>query len=80
MHEMDETFFQSGFSDEDIIALLKLIRSQTDERILEIISEKDDAVVRTGILAGPLAGAGKEFECLRTENGWQITSENEWIS
>lgn len=63
-----------------MVALLKLVRAQTDEKILSIVSEKDDAVVTTGILAAPLAGAGMHYDCERTKEGWRIKLESEWIS
>lgn len=81
MHdENDFGFYQGGLSDEDIAALLKLVRAQTDEKILSIVSEKDDAVVTTGILAAPLAGAGMHYDCERTKEGWKIKQASDWIS
>lgn len=70
----------SGLSDEDICELLKLIRTQTDEKILEIRSKKQDAEVTTGFLADGEAGEGQTFDCIRTEQGWKIKTATMWIA
>jgi hypothetical protein len=70
----------AGLSDDDILQLLKLIRPQTDEKILSIQSEGENATVRTGIQDDPLAGAGHEFACVRVEQGWKIDSSSQWVS
>ena len=62
--EFDPLEFQplaSGLSDEDIGELLKLIRTKTDEKILEICSKREDAEVTTGFLADGEAGEGQTF-------------------
>ena len=69
-----------GLSDEDVIALLKLIRAETDQKIVMIQSVGKDAEVQTGFLANGLAGEGQMFKCVRTDAGWRITETSEWIA
>ena len=81
--EFDPLEFQplaSGLSDEDIGELLKLIRTKTDEKILEICSKREDAEVTTGFLADGEAGEGQTFDCIRTPQGWKIKTEMHWIA
>jgi len=69
-----------GLSDEDIGELLKLIRTQTEEKIIEIRSKCEDALVTTGFLADGEAGEGQAFECIRTAEGWKIKIAKHWIA
>lgn len=69
-----------GLSDEDIIVLLKLIRPQTEQKIVMIQSVGDAAEVQTGFLANGLAGEGLYFKCVRSEQGWRIAETSEWIA
>jgi hypothetical protein len=70
----------SGLSDEDIGELLKLIRTRTDEKIIEIRSKREDAEVTTGFLADGEAGEGQTFDCVRTKQGWVIKTAKHWIA
>lgn len=70
----------SGLSDEDIHQILKLVRAQTDEKILTIQSIGDAAEVQTGFLVSGEAGEGYYFKCVRTEPGWRIAETSQWIA
>jgi hypothetical protein len=69
-----------GLSDEDVIALLKLIRAQTDLKVVMIQSVGKDAEVQTGFLASGEAGEGLIFKGVRTDAGWRISETSEWIA
>lgn len=77
---MDMFPFAGGLSDEDIHQLLRLVRTQTDEKILEIRSKRNNARVITGFLADGEAGDGHMFDCLRSDQGWTIHNSGEWIA
>lgn len=70
----------AGLSDEDILELLKLIRTETDEKILSISSEHIHAEVCTGFMANGVCGDGHSFKCIRTEHGWKIKESSCWIA
>ena len=77
-HTGDEGAY--GLSDEDVVHLLKLIRAQTDKKVLTVQSVGGDAEVTTGFLANGEAGEGHDFKCVRTEQGWSIKETSEWIA
>lgn len=69
-----------GLSDEDIHQILKLIRVQTEQKVVMIESTGHDADVRTGFLASGEAGEGQMFKCVRKDQGWRIAEIAEWIA
>jgi len=69
-----------GLTDSEIAELLKLVRAETDEKILEIRSKRADAEVVTGFLADGEAGDGHTFNCVRTGDGWKIKEAGQWIA
>ena len=70
----------AGLSDDDIAQLLALVRTVTNEKILEIRSDHNDAEVCTGFLADGGCGSGHHFLLMRTEKGWSFRKESAWIS
>jgi len=70
----------AGLSDEDIIQLLAIIRTVTNEKILEIHSVQNDAEVRTGFLADGESGSGHHFKCVRDGCGWSLKDTISWIA
>ena len=82
--EDDEDYEQwvpsTSLTDEDIAALLKLVRAQTNKGVLMIQAEPYGAEITTGEVPGPECGSGHTFECERTETGWRIRWSGEWTA
>ena len=69
-----------GLRDEDVIELLKLVRKQTNDDILEIVAVGEEAEIQTGVVIDGKAKGGDRFIFTKPASGWELTERFPWTA